>query len=83
MTSAERIIEYIDIKPEESPHDNSIHTLPPQWPIGGIVFDHLSFRYSSTAPWVLKNLDISIQPNEKVRFCQRRKKTQSCYSLFF
>ena len=36
------------------------------WPMGAIVFDNLSFRYSSTSPWVLKNLHVSIQANEKV-----------------
>jgi ABC-type multidrug transport system fused ATPase/permease subunit len=67
MTSAERVIEYVDLKPEESPIvENTIH-LPPHWPQGAIVFDNLSFRYSSTAPWVLKNLQLSIQPSEKVQ----------------
>jgi ABC-type multidrug transport system fused ATPase/permease subunit len=68
MTSAERVIEYIDLKPEESPNIQNLITLPPQWPIGAMIFDNLSFRYSSTAPWVLKNISISIQPNEKVLF---------------
>jgi ABC-type multidrug transport system fused ATPase/permease subunit len=72
MTSAERMIEYIDIKPEESPNVNSSIILSSQWPIGAITFDNLSFRYSSTAPWVLKNLNISIQPNEKVKLSQRK-----------
>ncbi|UJR31942.1 hypothetical protein I4U23_019415 [Adineta vaga] len=66
MTSAERVIEYIDLKPEESPNTQSLITLSPQWPIGAIVFDNLSFRYSSTSSWVLKNIDMSIQPNEKI-----------------
>jgi hypothetical protein len=77
MTSAERVIEYIDLKPEESVNVNSLITLSPQWPIGAIVFDNLSFRYSSTAPWVLKNLSLSIQPNEKVLFYQRQKEKYS------
>jgi ABC-type multidrug transport system fused ATPase/permease subunit len=66
MTSAERVIEYIDLKPEQSANVGNLISLPPQWPIGGIVFDNLSFRYSSTAPLVLKNITISILPNEKV-----------------
>ncbi len=74
MTSAERVIEYIDLKPEESVNINTLITLPAQWPIGAIVFDNLSFRYSSTAPWVLRNLNLSIQPNEKVLFYQQKKK---------
>ncbi|CAF4770716.1 unnamed protein product, partial [Rotaria magnacalcarata] len=59
MTSAERVIEYIDLEPEESSHVRNFQSIPPQWPIGGIVFDNLSFRYSSTSPWALHNLNIS------------------------
>lgn len=66
MTSAERVIEYIDLKPEESPTVEILVDLPVHWPTGAIVFDNLSFRYSLTSPWVLKNLHVSIQPNEKV-----------------
>jgi ABC-type multidrug transport system fused ATPase/permease subunit len=66
MTSAERVIEYIDLKPEDAENVDQFVTLPPQWPMGGITFENFSFRYSSTAPWVLKNLNIAIQPNEKV-----------------
>ncbi|CAF0879243.1 unnamed protein product [Adineta ricciae] len=66
MTSVERVIEYVDLKPEEAPNTQSSVTLSPEWPIGGIIFDNLSFRYSSTSSWVLKNINISIQPNEKI-----------------
>ncbi|CAF2646337.1 unnamed protein product [Rotaria sp. Silwood2] len=66
MTSAERVIEYIDLQPEESPNFKNLRSLPPQWPIGNIIFDNLSFRYSSTSPWVLKNINIFIQPKEKI-----------------
>ena len=66
MTAVERVLEYIDLKPEEPASGKSFVTLPPQWPTGTIVFDNLSFRYSGTAPWVLKNVTITIQPNEKV-----------------
>lgn len=66
MTSVERVIEYIDLKPEESKDAKNVNTIPPRWPTGGIVFNNLSLRYSSTAPWVLKNINISIEPNEKV-----------------
>lgn len=66
MTSAERVIEYIDLEPEQRGNPKNFITVPPQWPTGAVLFDNLSFRYSSTAPWVLKNISISIQPNEKV-----------------
>jgi ABC-type multidrug transport system fused ATPase/permease subunit len=68
MTSVERVTEYVDLKPEEPGNIENLVNLSVQWPIGAIVFDNLSFRYSSTAPWVLKNLNLSIQTNEKVLF---------------
>ncbi|CAF4787245.1 unnamed protein product, partial [Rotaria sp. Silwood1] len=66
MTSAERVIEYIDLQPEESSNIKNLKILPSHWPIGGIIFDNLSFRYSSTSPWILKNLNISIEPKQKI-----------------
>lgn len=68
MTSVERVIEYIDLEPEESPFKQDLQTMSPQWPQGGIVFDNVSFRYSSTSPWVLNKINISIKRNEKVTF---------------
>jgi len=68
MTSAERVIEYIDLPPEEIGLKKNNLSIPTRWPIGAIIFDNLSFRYSSTSPWVLKNISITIQPTEKVRF---------------
>ena len=66
MTSTERVVEYIDMEPEESSTLFRSTALPPQWPIGAIVFENMSFRYSRDSPWVLNNINISIQPGEKV-----------------
>ncbi|CAF4313191.1 unnamed protein product, partial [Rotaria sp. Silwood2] len=66
MTSTERVIEYVDLKPEESSTIDQLIVLPPQWPIGSIVFDNVSFRYSPDSSWVLSNISISIQPGEKI-----------------
>ncbi|CAF0920469.1 unnamed protein product [Rotaria sordida] len=66
MTSTERVIEYIDLKPEESSTIDELIVLSPQWPIGSIVFDNMSFRYSPDSSWVLSNISISIQPGEKI-----------------
>ena len=73
MTSAERVIEYSDLKPEESPVIHHSIILPPQWPIGSIVFENMSFRYSSNSPWVLHKINISIRPGEKVKMLLRSK----------
>lgn len=74
MTSAERVIEYVDLKPEEPANMVNLVTLPAEWPIGAIVFDNLSFRYSSASSWVLKNISISILPNEKVYYFLTKEK---------
>ena len=66
MTSAERVIEYVDLEPEEPPVLMDSLVLPPQWPTGAIVFDDLSFRYSPTAPWALDKINLSIRAREKV-----------------
>ncbi|CAF4225185.1 unnamed protein product [Rotaria socialis] len=66
MTSTERVIEYIDLKPEESSTSDQLVILPPRWPIGSIVFDNMSFRYSDDSSWVLSNINISIEPGEKI-----------------
>ena len=82
MTSAERVIEYIDLKPEESPLVKNVINLPPHWPQGAIAFDNLSFRYSSTGSWVLKNIQLAIRPTEKVKNqMKRREDSMSLSSL--
>jgi ABC-type multidrug transport system fused ATPase/permease subunit len=70
MTSVERVIEYVDLKAEESGDVDHFVPIPSQWPMGEITFDNLSFRYASSSPWVLQNLNLSIQPNEKVFFVE-------------
>lgn len=66
MTSTERVIEYVDLQPEESSTPDQLVDIPPRWPIGSIVFDDVSFRYSQDASWVLSNITVSIQAGEKV-----------------
>ena len=73
MTSTERILEYIDLKPEEILPIHQPVALPLQWPIGSITFENLSFRYSLESPWVLNNINISIRPGEKVIFEKMKK----------
>jgi ABC-type multidrug transport system fused ATPase/permease subunit len=46
MTSVERVIEYIDLQPEEFLTKSNSIALPAHWPMGSITFDNLSFRYS-------------------------------------
>ena len=44
---------------------------PPSLPLAGAPLLHLaqmSFRYNSTGPWVLRNLDLTIRPGERLAF---------------
>lgn len=47
----------------------SDHKPPSDWPNDGkIIFQNLYLRYSADTPHVLKNLNIIIEPMEKVIF---------------
>ncbi|WWD20530.1 hypothetical protein CI109_105006 [Kwoniella shandongensis] len=66
MNNAERIIHYTSL-PLEPPSIRSTDPPPSSWPSeGDISFHNLSLRYSSTSPYVLKNLNFSIRGGEKV-----------------
>ena len=62
-TSAERIVEVLDEKSSLTSPENAVTEVKD----GGIVFDHVSFRYSETAEkFALKNIDLVIRPGETV-----------------
>ncbi|XP_014258970.1 probable multidrug resistance-associated protein lethal(2)03659 isoform X2 [Cimex lectularius] len=67
MTSVERVMEYTSLEQEpplESPPDKRPKE---SWPENGkIEFKNLSLRYSPLDPWVLRDLNFTIEPNEKV-----------------
>ncbi|XP_014275641.1 probable multidrug resistance-associated protein lethal(2)03659 [Halyomorpha halys] len=67
MTSVERVLEYSDIEmepPLESPPDKKPRAT---WPEKGrIEFSDVHLRYSAAEPWVLKNLNFVILPQQKV-----------------
>ncbi|XP_060872281.1 probable multidrug resistance-associated protein lethal(2)03659 isoform X3 [Metopolophium dirhodum] len=67
MTSVERVLEYTNV-PQEAPLESSPDKKPPkEWPDKGqIVFENFYLRYSLDADHVLKNLNIQIQPMEKI-----------------
>lgn len=65
LMSVERIIQYRDLPPEQQPEQ--IQTIAKAWPTNGqIEFRNLSYRYSETLPPVLTNLNLIVQPNEKI-----------------
>ena len=66
MTSAERIVEYSELNPEED--EGSEEDLPKHWPKYGLITaEGASFAHHGSLPYVLKNLCFSIQGNHKVQ----------------
>ncbi|XP_034236432.1 probable multidrug resistance-associated protein lethal(2)03659 [Thrips palmi] len=67
MTSVERVLEYAKL-PSEPPMESAPDKKPdPLWPKEGRVqLENLSLYYDSDDPPVLKNLNIVINPGEKV-----------------
>lgn len=64
MTSVERVQEYADLKQET---DENANQPSEYWPEKGKVeFNKMSLRYAPEDPYVLKNLNFVIKPNEKV-----------------
>ncbi|XP_025836204.1 multidrug resistance-associated protein 4-like [Agrilus planipennis] len=65
LMSVERMLEYTIIPPEKQP-EKPIKP-PKEWPQNGkINFKNMGLKYVETGPLVLKNLNISIQPKEKI-----------------
>jgi len=86
MTSAERVIEYTQIPPEEdfvdSPGPDSplpvAVTTGAKWPAHGeIVFRMMSLKYSKESPYVLKDISAVIQPGYEVMEGKRSDLSQS------
>ncbi|XP_063223831.1 ATP-binding cassette sub-family C member 4-like [Bacillus rossius redtenbacheri] len=67
MTAVERVLEYTKIDKEKGIESEPGKKPPSSWPYkGAIQFDHASLRYSDTDPPVLKDLNFSLEPAEKV-----------------
>ncbi|KAM9836010.1 ATP-binding cassette sub-family C member 4-like [Aulostomus maculatus] len=65
MTSVERVVEYTELK-SEAPWETQKRP-PPDWPNRGLVtFDHVNFSYSADGQLILKDINATFQPNEKV-----------------
>ncbi len=86
MMSIERVIEYIDLQPEEFPTKSNSIALPAHWPVGSITFDNLSFRYSPYSPyspWVLDKINVSIRSGDKVKMTNIKQHRFLILFLFF
>uniref|UniRef100_A0A671US37 Multidrug resistance-associated protein 4 n=1 Tax=Sparus aurata TaxID=8175 RepID=A0A671US37_SPAAU len=66
MTSVERVMEYTELK-SEAPWTTQKHPAP-NWPDKGLVtFNHVNFSYGDDGLLVLKDINATFQPHEKVR----------------
>ncbi|XP_049801233.1 probable multidrug resistance-associated protein lethal(2)03659 isoform X2 [Schistocerca nitens] len=67
MTGVERVLEFAGLKPEPSLESPSGRMPPSNWPATGqIKFHHVFLKYSENSPPVLKDLNFTIMPQEKV-----------------
>lgn len=69
MTAVERVVEYETVDPEGALDSTPDKKPPVTWPENGrVVFDNLSMRYGPDPKMerVLKELDIVIEPREKI-----------------
>ncbi|EDO30727.1 predicted protein [Nematostella vectensis] len=70
MTSVQRVMEYCRLSPE--PAYQITKTPPRGWPRHGAVsFRHVSLRYYSDGPQVLKGVTFSIEPQQKIGIAGR------------
>ncbi|KAH9935900.1 metal resistance protein YCF1 [Epithele typhae] len=83
IVSVERILHYIELEPE-APWEVA-DVVPEQWPAEGKVeFRNYSTRYRPELDLVLKNLDITVNPHEKIGIVGRTGsgKSTTLLSLF-
>lgn len=67
MTSVERVVEYIDLESEADTESETKELSPNDWPTeGAIEFVNLSLRYCKHSGPILKSLNLTIKPSEKI-----------------
>lgn len=71
MTSVERIMEYINLEPEENP-TQQFNEISDKWPTNGCIeFSNVSLKYSEMGDCMLNSLSLRINAGEKVAICGR------------
>lgn len=67
MTSVERVIEYAEIQSEPALETDPLLNLSKSWPsAGAMVLNNLQLRYSEKTDYILKGLNFTIKPMEKI-----------------
>lgn len=78
MTSVERILEYINLKPEEENRCKPNESLE-KWPTNGsIEFIDVRLKYAEKGDTILKSLNFRINAGEKVAICGRTGTLYNC-----
>lgn len=71
MTSVERIMEYVNLPPEQNTTADTKKPLE-NWPANGeIEFINVYLKYTETGDHILKSLSFKIDAGEKVAICGR------------
>lgn len=72
MNSVERLHQYAFHLPQEAAYKKPETAPPTEWPPSGYIqFNNVSLKYRDHLPTVLKNLNFSVYPGEKVGICGR------------
>lgn len=70
ITSAERIFTLLHESQEKNTHGET-QAFPKNIFQGQLDFHHLSFQYSSNAPWILKDIHFTVQPGQSIALVGR------------
>ncbi|GMG24020.1 unnamed protein product [Ambrosiozyma monospora] len=72
MNSVERVHYYASSLPQEALYDIPERDPDPNWPqFGEIVFENVFLKYRAGLPYVLKGLNMTVRPGEKIGVCGR------------
>eukprot|EP01091_Cochliopodium_minus_P010616 TRINITY_DN2850_c0_g1_i3.p1 TRINITY_DN2850_c0_g1~~TRINITY_DN2850_c0_g1_i3.p1 ORF type:complete len:720 (-),score=229.12 TRINITY_DN2850_c0_g1_i3:506-2665(-) len=85
MTSVERILHYSNNVPMEPPAILESNRPPENWPSEGkIEFKNVYVKYRPSLPPVLKNINFTVRPREKIAIVGRTGagKSSFCYTMF-
>lgn len=66
MTSTERLVDYTKLQPEEDKKENKV-ALSKEWPVHGrIEMEHVYLKYEHEDNYVLRDVNLTINPGEKI-----------------
>ena len=63
LVSSERVFGFLDLSEEKVDYDEEIPR-----PAGHVEFSHISFKYTPTGPYVLKDISFEVQPEQTIAF---------------